>query len=116
MTQRLARFQHELQAGHLVSIDVGAGARLFMRRGHAWMTVEGYSQDKWLTRGEDFVVAGPARVVIEATEPSSLEVEDTQQPALKSAAAAVTEKSGRWLRALARVSLRSPAHGKCRAA
>ena len=66
METKYARPEWDLQAGGILSIDDARDWEVSLASGHAWLTLEGYSQDKCLGAGDRFHVPGDGRMVIEA--------------------------------------------------
>jgi DUF2917 family protein len=75
MKAELSRSTWNMNTGEFVSL---AGARdwtLTLESGRAWLTLEGYSQDKWLHPGERFRLPGTGLLLIEADRASRLGLE-----------------------------------------
>ena len=63
--------------GSISRLDHAADTRLRCLSGSVWITVDGVYEDVVLEAGQSWVVPGPARVIAQAMEPSTLRFEST---------------------------------------
>ncbi len=75
MDARLACSTHDMASGSLLALRDASGWVVVSERGPAWLTLEGYSQDKWLSAGERFVVPGPGLMLVQAEGASRIRLE-----------------------------------------
>ena len=75
MEAKYARPEWNLQAGGILSINDASDWEVSLESGHAWLTLEGYSQDKWLGAGDRFRVPADrdSRIRLEPPPASALQ-------------------------------------------
>jgi hypothetical protein len=65
-----------LEPGQVVTLDDAEGVHLRTTRARLWVTEEGDASDFVVNPGEDFVVTHPGRTIIQALEPTWLDLEE----------------------------------------
>lgn len=113
METRFARSGWNMQAGGIVSLTDAERWEIVLEQGRAWLTVEGYSQDKWLGAGERFVIPDDGQVVLEALGDSRFRLEAPRAGALSRIGARVIGALGGAVRVLAGTSVYSPERADC---
>ncbi|BAL23538.1 DUF2917 domain-containing protein [Azoarcus sp. KH32C] len=108
METRFARSGWNMQAGGIVSLKDAERWEIVLEQGRAWLTVEGYSQDKWLGAGERFVIPDGGHVVLEAQGESRFRLEPPPAGALSRIGTRVIGALAGTVRVLAGTSVYSP--------
>lgn len=103
-----ARHSSSIDAGSTVSIVASEGWTLVFERGSAWLTLEGYSQDKFLQGGQCFTVPSAGLMLIEASSASRLRLEPPPPGVLSRLSARIVGRGTRVLRALLGTTLLAP--------
>jgi len=89
-----------IDAGNTLSIIAPAGWTLVFERGSAWLTLEGYSQDKFMQGGQRFTVPSAGLMLIEASSASRVRLEPPPPGMLSRLSARLGGRGTRILRAL----------------
>lgn len=116
MEARLARSSWNMDAGNIVSIDDASGWTVIFEQGRAWLTLEGYSQDKLLAPGERFIVPGAGQLLIEADRASRIRLEPPPAGALSRVSAGLLNGTRQIARALVGATVYSAERMHCRPA
>ena len=116
MEARLARSSWNMDAGNLVSINDAGGWTIVFEQGRAWLTLEGYSQDKWLGAGERFTVPGDGHLLLETDRASRIRLEPPPAGALSRVSARLLAGARQIARALAGATVYSAERMHCRPA
>lgn len=108
MEARLASLAQTVDVDRLLSVRDAEGWTVICEAGHAWLTLEGHSQDKWLTRGERVVLPGSGHALIEADGTARIRL----QPPLEGSAGRLTadawSRGRQWLQAVASTAIVRP--------
>jgi len=116
MEARLARSSWNMDAGNIVSIVDANGWTVIFEQGRAWLTLEGYSQDKLLNSGERFTIPGAGQMVIEADRASRIRLEPPSASALSRVSAGFLTGTRQVARALLSATVYSAERMRCRPA
>lgn len=113
MEAKYARPEWNLQAGGILSINDASNWEVSLESGHAWLTLEGYSQDKWLGAGDRFRVPGDGRMVIEADLDSRIRLEPPPASALQRLLTRLESGTRRFARTVASATVYSAERISC---
>ncbi|NMF87834.1 DUF2917 domain-containing protein [Aromatoleum petrolei] len=113
METKYARPEWNLQAGGILSIDDAGDWEVSLARGHVWLTLEGYSQDKWLGAGDRFRVPGDGRMVIEAETDARIRLEPPAASAVQRLLARIERSTRRGARTVANATVYSAERISC---
>ncbi|HJV24774.1 MAG TPA: DUF2917 domain-containing protein [Aromatoleum sp.] len=113
METRFARSGWNMQAGGIVSLKDAERWEIVLEQGRAWLTIEGYSQDKWLGAGERFVIPDDGHVVLEAEGDSRFRLEPPPAGVLSRIGSRVIGTLAASVRVLGGASVYSPERAHC---
>lgn len=107
MEAKYARSDWSLQAGGILSISDASDWEVTLESGDVWLTLEGYSQDKWLAVGERFRIPGDGQMIIEADRDSRIRLEPPPASALQHLLTQVESSTRRFARTVANATVYS---------
>lgn len=116
MEARLARSSWNMDAGNIASIEDASGWTVIFEQGRAWLTLEGYSQDKLLNPGERFIIPGSGHLLIEADRASRIRLEPPPANVLSRVSVGLMSGARQVARALASATVYSAERMRCRPA
>jgi hypothetical protein len=114
MEATLAKSGWSIDAGSTISLVDARDWTIVFEHGSAWLTLEGYSQDKLLRAGDRFTVPSAGLMLVEATSASGLRLEPPAAGALSRISATLSAQLvaifRRMLNALSGATLHSNEH------
>lgn len=108
MEARLASFVQTFDVDRLLSVRDAEGWAVICEAGRAWLTLEGHSQDKWLSAGERFVLPEGGHALIEADGTARIRLQPPAESRTARLVAIVHARSRQLLRAAANTAIVRP--------
>ncbi len=108
MEARLASLVQTFEVDRLLSVRDAEGWTVICEAGRAWLTLEGHSQDKWLARGERFVLPGSGHVLIEADGAARISLQPPREGSTGRLTADAWSRGRQWLQAVASTAIVRP--------
>lgn len=100
MEAKLGRSGWNLPPGGIISVTRADNWEVTLEHGRAWLTLEGYSQDKWLSAGERFRIPAAGHLVIETDRESRIRLDPPPASALARYSARLATGARQVIRAI----------------